>query len=182
MLLKLTGFFFSFLALNSFTVIQKTGERWNRKYTLKQNGITRRMSVCFQRKLDNHGSSRTVVVVVGSQIICIQSLTYINTLDYQTSQLPWEKGNDQEVRPLIWTEKKHLRYIVTKKIQRRPDLSKHTHLNSTRIWHCTSSQRRMISFHRHVFTHLSASFCSFKEKPIFHTNMLSWVFWICDFR
>lgn len=58
----------------------------------------------------------------------------------------------------------------------------HTHLNSTRIWHCTSSQRHMIYFQRPVFTHLSVSFCSFKEKPIFHTNMLSWVFWSCDFR
>lgn len=139
------------------------------------------MSVCFQRKLDNHGSSRTVVVV-GSRIICIQSLTYIYTLNYQTSQLPWEKGNDQEVRPLIWAEKKHLRYIFTKKIQQRPDLSQQTHLNSTRIWNCTSSQRRIIYFQGLAFTHLSVSFCSSKDNPIFHTNMFSWVFWSCDFR
>lgn len=86
---------------------------------------------------------------------------------------------------LIWTEKKHLRYIFTPKIHRRPGCSNDAYLNSATMWHYMLSQRHM--FYIRWLLHFLYHSAILKEKPLFHINMLTvaqflyWQ-WSCDYR
>ncbi len=138
------------------------------------------MSACFQRKSDNHWSSGTVVlVVVGTQIICKNSLSHTNrnththTHTHTHTQLP-NKWAPLRERKWSGSQSSHLNRKETPAVYFYPENTAKTRLQQPSELYNNVTLNVLPQTHDlHWLTCIYYIFCVF--PPLFHTNMLGWV-------